>query len=173
MGWVLGRTGVAPLWVVALGCGAALAACDGKQTGTSKPKGTAAATASASGPQPLRAPRVRTGTVELAGHCDEAYAVDVEDGGVIAECTVRDDFSVGDVTCAKDSRPQTYDDRSLRSCAVKGVLAAGGLECRDAVYFYPDGTIQTCQLAKPVRHLGKRCETRVEFNTDGGFRECL
>ena len=133
---------------------------------------TLAASTAAAGPQPLVAPKVQTGTVELAGFCDESYPVDKEDGGVIAECTVTRDFRIGDVTCAKDSRPQTYDDRSLRSCAVKGVLKAGGLECRDAVYFYPDGTIQTCQLVKPVKHLGTRCKTRIEFNTDGGFREC-
>jgi len=167
----LGRMGAGATLVVALGAVAVLTSCDANPANKGK-TATGSADQSASGPQPLRAPKVRTGTVDLAGHCDENYAVDVEDGGIIAECTVTSDFQVGDVTCAKDSRPQTYDDRSLRSCAVKGVLAAGGLECRDAVYFYPDGTLQTCQLVKPVRHLGKPCKTRVEFNTDGGFREC-
>ncbi len=157
------------LWVLG-----ALSACDGSEPGALKPGARASGTVTSVALQPtaLTAPKVRTGKVEFTGRCDDAYAVDVADGGIITECTVTADVQVGEVTCAKDSRPQTYDDRSLRSCAIQGVLAAGGLECHQAVYFYPDGTIHTCQLKRPVRHLGKICKTRVEFNTDGAFREC-
>jgi hypothetical protein len=160
--------------IVALWFAGTLAACDSGKPGSSKAGAMASGTAasSANGPQALTAPKVGTGKVDLSGRCDDAYAVDVEDGGIITECTLGAAFKVGDVTCAKDSRPQTYDDRSLRSCVIEGVLAAGGLECHQAVYFYPDGAIQTCQLKRPVQHLGKTCKTKVEFNTDGAFREC-
>ncbi len=160
--------------IVALWVAGALSACDGSEPGSPKPGATASGTATGASLQPtaLTAPKVRTGKVELSGACDDSYPIDMVDGGIISECTVILDLQIGEVTCAGNSRPQTYDDRSLRSCAVKGVLVAGGLECHHAVYFYPDGTIHTCQLKRPVRHLGKTCKTSVEFNTDGTFREC-
>jgi hypothetical protein len=120
----------------------------------------------------LRAPKVKTGKVDLTGKCLDNYPIDKGADGKISACAIRDDLVVGDVTCAKSSRPYLFEDGTLKNCGVKDVLKAGPLQCRDGVTFDQTGQIQECFLRAPVEVAGRTCKLRIAFAPDGSVKTC-
>jgi hypothetical protein len=142
---------------------AVLAAC-------SKDGGEKAADGKSNGA--LRAPKVKTGKADLTGKCLDNYPIEKGPDGRITACAIREEMVVGDVTCAKDSRPYLFEDGTLKNCGVKDVLKAGALQCRNGVTFDKTGQIQDCFLKVPVEHAGQTCKLRVSFGADGGVKKC-